>query len=192
MDVEMYERALARTRGYVEGTTKDRLTQPSPCTDWTVRDVLNHLINGARSVAAGAHGETIPFDDTTDRAGDDHVTEFKRASEDALEGFRQPGVLEKTFPMSWGDSPGSVVLALAIADAAVHGWDLAAGTGQEARIDEDIAEAVLQMTSSMMEPKGQMPRGDSFGPPIDVPDDAPPQDRLLAYLGRSPNWSPST
>jgi hypothetical protein len=53
-------------------------------------------------------------------------------------------------------------------------------------IDDDIAEAVYGMTSSMMAPLGDFPRGEAFGEPVDVPDDAPIADKMLAYLGRQP------
>ncbi|MEA2452775.1 MAG: hypothetical protein QOG04_1485 [Actinomycetota bacterium] len=100
--------------------------------------------------------------------------------------FQQPGAIEKTFPMSWGDSPGSVVLGLALSDAVVHGWDLATATHQDYEIDEDVAQACYGMVTSMMEPKGDFPRGDSFAEPVEVPDDAPTADKLIAYLGRKP------
>jgi uncharacterized protein (TIGR03086 family) len=94
--------------------------------------------------------------------------------------------MEKEFAMPWGPTPGSAALGLALADAVVHGWDLARATGQEIVIDDDVAEAVYGMTSSMMQPQGSYPRGDSFAEPVDVGGDASPRDRMLAYLGRDP------
>ena len=186
MDVAMYERALKRTRKVVAGTRRDQFDQPTPCPDWDVHALLNHIIGGCLSFAAGATGEARPMDDGTDHCAEDHAVAFDRAARAAIEVFSQPGILEREFVQSWGKTPGSAVLGLAIADAAVHGWDLATATGQEADIDDDIAEAIYGMTTSMMEPMGDFPRGDSFGPPIDVPDDAPPAHKALTYLGRTP------
>jgi uncharacterized protein (TIGR03086 family) len=182
----MYERALDRTRKVVGGVGRDQLDDPTPCTDWKVRDVLNHLINGAKAFAAGGRGEKLDFNSLSDNTSGDYVAAFESATDDALKVFREPDAQEKQFTMSWGDSPYAACLGLAIADAAVHGWDLAKGTDQEATIDDDIAEAVYAMTSSMMEPKGQMPRGKSFAPPVEVEEDASSSDRALAYLGRTP------
>jgi uncharacterized protein (TIGR03086 family) len=186
MDAGTYERAIKHTGAVVAGTTRDQLDNATPCTEWSVRDVLNHLIGGFDSFAAGARGVSRPMDDGTDYCADDHVAEFDRASGEALEGFGQPGALEKEFAMPWGNSPGAAALGLALADAVVHGWDIAKGTGQTIEIEEDIAAELYGMTSSMMEPNGSYPRGDSFKSPVEVPEDASAADKLLAYLGRRP------
>ena len=171
MDAGMYERALKQTGAVVHGTSKDRLDDPTPCTEWAVRDVLNHLIGGLDSFAAGARGESRPMDGP-DYCATDHVAEFDRASKEALGAFSEPGALEKEFNMPWGSSPGAAALGLALADAVVHGWDIAQGTGQEIEIDDDIANTLYGMTSSMMEPNGSYPRGESFKEPVDVPEGA--------------------
>jgi uncharacterized protein (TIGR03086 family) len=185
MDAGMFERALEHTGAVVEGTTKEQLDDPTPCTEWAVRDVLNHLIGEFDSFASGARGESRPMDGI-DYCSSDFVAEFDRASNDALEAFSEPGALEKEFAMPWGSSPGAAALGLALADTVVHGWDIAKGTGQEIKIDEDIAAELYGMTSSMMEPKGSYPRGDSFKPAVDVPEDAPAADKLIGFLGRTP------
>lgn len=186
MDVGMYERALKRTGDVVAVTAKDQLDLPTPCPEWTVGDLVNHIIGGCLSVASGATGEARPFDDGTDHCAGDYAAAYEDASQAAIAALAEPGALERDFAMSWGNTPGSAVLGLAISDAAVHGWDLATAIGKEAVIDDDIAEAIYGMTSSMMEPKGSYPRGGSFGPPVEVADDASPSDRALAYLGRKP------
>jgi uncharacterized protein (TIGR03086 family) len=135
--------------------------------------------------AAGARGEARPFDGE-DPTSEDHVAAFENASRAAGDAFKAPGATDKVFKMSWGDTPGSVALTLAIADATIHGWDLAKGTGQEIAIGDDIAQEVHVTTSQMLEPNGSFPRGDSFSPPVEVPDNAPIVDRMVAYLGRQP------
>ena len=186
MDAAMYGRALERTREVVAGTRADQLGDQTPCTDWNVHALLNHIIGGCLSVAAGAKGEKEQMSEDIDRVQGDHLAAYDRAAQAALEAFKQEGALEKSFTMPWGETPGAAALSLAIADATVHGWDLARATGQNMDIDDDIAEAVYEATSSMMQPKGNYPRGDSFAEPVDVGDDAPPPDRMLAYLGRTP------
>ena len=118
--------------------------------------------------------------------GDDHVASYERASVAAAAAFEAPGAMDKTFHMPWGDTPGSAVLGTALADIVVHGWDLAQATGQLIVIDDDVAEEVYGMTTSMMAPKGKYPRGDRFAEPVDLPDHAPIRDKMLAYLGRKP------
>jgi uncharacterized protein (TIGR03086 family) len=186
VDATMYGRALERTREIVAATRPDQLEDATPCTDWNVHQLLNHIIGGCLASAAGAKGETESTSHDVDRVEGDHLAAYDRASQAALRAFKEDGAMNKTFTMPWGDTPGSMTLMLAIADATVHGWDLAQATGQEMAIDQDVAEAVYGATSGMMKPKGNFPRGDSFAPPVDVPDDAPARDRMLAYLGRQP------
>ena len=186
MNAEMYERALETTGQVVRGTRRDQLENPTPCSDWNVRDLLNHLIGGCLTFAAGGAGEPVPMDTGTDHTNEDLVGAYDRAAKSALEVFRSPQALERNFNLPWGETPGSIALFLAISDAVVHGWDLARATGQQMDIEDDIADAIYEMTTEMLEPKGSYPRGDSFRPPVDVPEDAAPADRMLAYMGRRP------
>lgn len=186
MDVQMFEKALARTEKVVENIEPQQLSDPTPCQDWDVRALLNHLIGGCAVFAASASDKDLEVTESTDFVGDDHVASFKEAAADAVRGFKTPGVMEQTLKMPWGDTPATVALGLGIADVAVHGWDLAKATRQPAEIDEDVAQAVYGMTTSMMQPLGDFPRSGSFDEPIPVPDDAPIADKALAYLGRQP------
>jgi uncharacterized protein (TIGR03086 family) len=184
--LEMYERALERTGKTVAGTSRDQFSDPTPCSDWDVETLLNHIIGGCLTFAAGAEGRRVDAMGEPRLTGQDHVTAYENAARAALAGFRTPGALERDFTLPWGDSPGSAALGLALADAAVHGWDLARATGQDATIDDDIAEALYAMTTQMMEPTGRFPRMTAFKEPIEVGDDATPAEKLLAYLGREP------
>lgn len=186
MDADMYERAVRRTGDVVANTKAEQFGDSTPCGDWDVRTLLNHIVAGCVTFAAGGSGEQVSMSDGTDRLGDDHVAAYEKASADAVAAFSAPGAIDKNFTLPWGDTPGQMALGLALADAAVHGWDLARATGQPADIDDDIAEAVYGMTSSMMEPLGDYPRGESFGEAVEVPDDAPIADKAVAYMGRQP------
>lgn len=186
MDASMYERAVEATRPVVHGTRPDQLGSTTPCPRWDVRKLLNHLIGGAALIAAADAGETVDYSNPPDFTSEDHAGEFDRNTKAAIEIFRAPGAMERTFELPWGQTPGNAALGLLLSDMVVHGWDLARATGQEFRVDDDIAEAIYGMTTSMMEPRGGFPRGDNFAPPVDVADDAPAKDRMLAYLGRDP------
>lgn len=186
MDAEMYGRALERTKVVVAGTRRDQLDDATPCTDWNVRDLLNHVIGGCLTYVAGAAGTRVNMSDGTDHVAHDHVGPYERAAQAALDAFSAPGALEREFSLPWGDTPGSAALGLALADAAVHGWDLARATGQQVTIDDDIADAIYGMTTQMMAPKGPYPRGDWFKDPVEIGGESSPADRLLAYLGRLP------
>lgn len=185
MDVAMFDRAVESTDEVVAGISKDQLDGDTPCTEWSVRDLLNHLIGELEMVAAAGAGEPAPTSDT-DYTSEDHAAAYRAAAAGARDAFAAPGAMGKKFAMPWGETPGQALLGLVLADVVVHGWDLARGTAQEIAIPDDVAEAVYGMTSGMMEPKGSFPRGTSFAPPVEVPDDAPIRDKMLAYLGRRP------
>jgi uncharacterized protein (TIGR03086 family) len=186
MDVEMYERALNQTGEVVRNTSGDQLGDSTPCTEWDVRALLNHVIAGCVTFAAGGSGERVEMTSDTDHLGQDHVDAYERAAKSALEAFSAPGALERNFALPWGDTPGSAALGIALADATVHGWDLAKATGQPATIDDDIAESLYQMVTQMLAPKGSFPRQTAFKEPVVVGEDASSTDKLLAYLGRRP------
>ena len=185
MDVAMLERAVDATQPVVAGTTAEHFEAPTPCTEWNVRDLLNHLI-GSYEVVAAAGGGGVTNSAVTDFTATDHVAAYEGAAAKAVKAFAAPGALERAFDMPWGETPGDVLLGLMIADTVVHGWDLAKATGQDLEVEPELAEAVYGMTSNMMEPNGKFPRGDSFAPPVEVPADAPIEDKMVAYLGRRP------
>jgi uncharacterized protein (TIGR03086 family) len=163
----------------------EQLGEPSGCGDWTVRDLLNHVVGYLNAFSSGATGEKLDVDGV-DFLGDDHVAAYEQAAKGAAEAFKAPGAMERTFTLPWGDNPGSMALGLAVAEAAVHGWDVGQAAGRPTVIDDDVAEAVYGMTSSMMAPLGEFPRGDSFDEPVEVPDSAPIADKMIAYMGRRP------
>ncbi|MEA2446855.1 MAG: hypothetical protein QOK47_492, partial [Actinomycetota bacterium] len=130
MEVGMFERTLKQAGAVVSGVGRDQLDNPTPCDEWKVRQVLNHLIGGLETFASGAAGTAVDMD-ATDYSSGDYVDAFERVSKSALEAFSTADAMEKSFTLPWGDTPGQVAFGLALSDAAVHGWDLAKGTDQE-------------------------------------------------------------
>ena len=184
--IEMLSRAVGPTHQVVANIRKDQLEDPTPCAEWNVSAVLDHLIGGCITFAAGVRGEVSGAIGESGNLGEDHVESFRTASQETLDAVREPGALDKDVKFPWGDTPAPVALHLALADMTIHGWDLAKATGQDFQPEEDIAEAVYGFMSTAMEPSGQMPRGTAFGPPVEVGADASAVDRMLAYGGRQP------
>lgn len=186
LDPSVLERAAQRTHAVVAATSEEQLDAPTPCPDWKVRDLLEHLNGNLAAIASAASDrsteEIVP-------PGTGHVSAYDRASSAVVSAFQDPSVLERKLSLPWGETPGSMALSLAIGDTVAHGWDLAQATGEPYEVDDDVAEAVYRFTTGMMEPQGSFPRGSSFGPVVDVAPDAPIQDRMLAYLDRDPAGS---
>ena len=183
--IEMYERAIPKTDAVVSNIGSDQFGMSTPCTDWDVQHVLDHLVGGCITFGGGARGEKLGAISEQGNLGSDHVAAFRDASRSAADAFKSADT-DKDWDYPWGQSPPDAALHLAIADMTVHAWDLAKATGQDFEPDDDIAEETLGFIRSMLQPEGKMPRGDSFADPVDVGDDAPAVHRLVAYVGRKP------
>ena len=87
--------------------------------------------------------------------------------------------------------PADQLAAVALDEVVLHGWDLAAATGQSFRCDPASTEIVLSFTTAAAQPEFAALRQGLFGPVVQVPPGSPDLDRALGYAGRDPLWSPS-
>jgi len=95
--------------------------------------------------------------------------------------FRAPGAMEAPCAVSYGPVPGEVYCGHRFIDVLIHGWDVASSTGQDTTLDPELVEACVEV----LEPQLDMLVGSGmFGTPLEVPEDASRQTRLLAMLGR--------
>ncbi|MET9263095.1 TIGR03086 family metal-binding protein [Amycolatopsis sp. NPDC004079] len=176
---------LESTSELVAGVS--RWDAPTPCPEWTVRELVNHLVLGHRLFTAVLRGEAGGSLDprTSDALGDDPVAAYRDAVAGLLAAFRQPGVLERTFEVPAGTVPGIAALRLRIVEELVHGWDLARATGQEPKFEDALVEREIAFSAARL---ADLPAERSpFAAPVPVAEDAPPLDRLVGLLGRSPN-----
>jgi uncharacterized protein (TIGR03086 family) len=170
--IDLFDRGTGWTASKIPGAL-DRLDTQTPCDEWDVRALLNHLLSSLEYFAAAPHDESAkpPQGTPPQLLGDDVVKQYAAAREATLGVYREPGVLEKTGPS----------LGIAFVDQLVHGWDLARATGQDATMPDDLADAAFAMIDGRM-PDDQ--RGTFFKPAVPAADDAPAQQKLLAYGGR--------
>ena len=170
----LYRRASEWTGEKVAGAVNN-LDARTPCDDWDVRALLNHMLDTQRYFAGSARGEDVspPSANPPALISDDPRDDFEQARQDVLGVFAVPGVIEKTGPS----------LGIAFSDQLLHGWDLARATNQDTTMPDGAAEAAYNMIHGRFTDEQ---RNGVFKPAIDVPDDASPQEKLLAYTGRSP------
>jgi uncharacterized protein (TIGR03086 family) len=173
--LSLYERASEWTSEKVAGAKND-LDARTPCDEWDVRALLNHMLDTQRYFAGSARGEevSLPSPNPPALISNDPAADFERARQDVLGAFGQPGVIEKTGPS----------LGIAFTDQLLHGWDVARATDQDTTMPEGLAETAYGMIHGRFTDEQ---RKGLFKPAIAVPDDASPQDKLLAYTGRAPS-----
>ncbi len=155
---------------------------PTPCTDWTVRELVNHVVGGNFLFAALLSGS--PVDRSwTDHLGDDPVGVYRASAAVLVDAFRQPGALEREVTVPLGRVHGMMALHLRITETLVHGWDLARAIGVRTAFPNEVVAQELEFTRAALAdlPPDRRP----FGPPRPVADDAPLIDQLAACLGRS-------
>jgi uncharacterized protein (TIGR03086 family) len=157
---------------------------PTPCPDWTVRDVAAHVMNGLATIAPLlAHQPVDPAERTRDHLGADPAASARTALATALGALREPGALDEMVTAPAGHLPGRTFAIIRAADTVIHTWDMTTGAGIDATIPERLVREVTAAS-----PPGILEGGRAagvFGPPVDLAADADPQARLLAAYGRS-------
>ncbi|MEU8923929.1 TIGR03086 family metal-binding protein [Kitasatospora sp. NPDC048545] len=178
-----YPEALAAFDERVRLITPDQWDSPTPCSDWSVRDLVNHLTGEQLWVPELLMGATIGevggrFDG--DVLGADPVAAWTDAAEAARQAWAVPGAADLTVHLSFGDVSGQYYLDQLTTDLAIHTWDLAEGTGRRTRLPAVLVDFALGQISGY----GDLSGSGLFDPPLPVPEDADPQTRLLGLAGR--------
>jgi uncharacterized protein (TIGR03086 family) len=187
--VQLLSRVLANTATVVDGLEPAHLDRPTPCTEWTVRDTLNHLVVGLHYSAAVIDGTTPDADrsELPDVIGDDPRGAYERAAKAVVEAFSAPGALDRTCATPGGEMPGSMWINFPTFDVYVHGWDIARATGVDASFPEELTGPLLAFARSAFTepdwPEQVLHR------PVAVSGAAPAIDQLVAHLGRRPDWT---
>lgn len=181
---ELYVRAMASTQRYADGVGSDQWTSPTPCSEWNVRQVANHIIGENLWAAELLRGKTIEEVGNRldgDLTGSDPARAFRDSVAAAQQAATAPGAMETTCHLSFGDFSGSDYCSQLFMDLLIHGWDIARATGQDARLDTSLVEACLPIAQQLTQ---QWRSAGVFGEELPVASDADSQTRLLALFGR--------
>lgn len=182
--LELHRRALEHTRGYVAGIGADQWSLATPCADWDVRELLNHIVVGnlwAAYLADGRTIESVGDELDGDHLGEDPLARYDASASAARAAFGRPGGLEAPCAVSYGPVPGSVYAGHRFADVLIHGWDLATATGQDTTLPPDLVAECREILAPEI---GALKGSGMFGGEVQ-PSSADPQAVLLAMLGRS-------
>jgi uncharacterized protein (TIGR03086 family) len=182
---EVHAAALSNTRGYIAGVGGDQWALPTPCDDWDVRALVNHIVTGNFWASELGAGKTIP--EVGDRLDGDVLTDDPTGAYDASSAaaaavFRAPGAMERPCAVSYGPVPGEVYCGHRFIDVLIHGWDVAKATGQDTTLPADLVEACIEV----VEPQADLLRGSGqYGADV-AAGSSDRQSQLLAMVGRTP------
>lgn len=174
---------LPAVTAVVDHIEPDQLDDPTPCSRFTVRDVLDHMIVLGSSFAYGFRGEEAPEIELPPANGAVPADAFRNAMDDLLDAVRSPGAMERTLATPMGEMPGSVFARVVAFDGLVHGWDLASATGQRYDLPPELVATVDDFARQAI--TADMRDGDTFAEPTPAPEQAGPIERLVAFSGRS-------
>lgn len=175
MDVIAYHRrATASTAAVIDRVPDDLLDAPTPCAAWTIREIVEHMVGNSHTMLGRL--------DLVSTADD--LTSLNDAVASA---YDDPEVQQRKFELAGIELDGRSVVAVNFADVLVHGWDIARSAGFDVTLDDDLISAAHRITSRF--PEHLRGPGGAFDHARPISEDASPQDRLIAYLGRDPEWA---
>ncbi|MGD3108453.1 TIGR03086 family metal-binding protein [Streptomyces sp. YGL11-2] len=171
----------------VHAIQEDQWEAPTPCTEWSVFDLVNHVTAEQlwvpRLVRDGATIAEVGPDFDGDQLGEDPVGVWDRASTAAMAAFAEPGALHRSVHLSYGTAPADAYCSQMTADAVVHAWDLSRAIGAEERLPDHLAKAALREVEPYA---GKLEGSGLFAAPVEPPEGADDLTRLLCLLGRRP------
>jgi uncharacterized protein (TIGR03086 family) len=172
--------ALATTGGVVAGIRDEQLGASTPCTEWDVAQLAEHLLTSLNAYVA-AFGGAAPSPARAGRAAD-LADRFRDAASRLVAVVDAPDGGQRTVTIPFGTVPAPMAVQLGTVEVLVHGWDLASATGQSPKWDQDVADRAARFSLDAI---GAIPEGRSpFAPPRPVDASAPAMQRLVAILGR--------
>ena len=162
----------------IAGLDPSQLDAPTPCADFTVRGVLEHMIGGGTMFTAAYRGEEPPEPDFSDPIGG-----AQRMLGGLAEAITAPGALDRTIQAPFGEVDGVSFARFVVLDGLVHGWDMAVATGQPYEPSDELVAAVQAFAEQALDP---LRDGQTFGAAIEPAAGSTPIERLAAYTGRRP------
>jgi uncharacterized protein (TIGR03086 family) len=190
------ERFLTAQRAFtdrVHAVADDQWRLDTPDTEWTVADLLGHMIEEHRYAAPLLHGQdletasqivegsrSLPVDGGI---GANRAEEWDEAAVESADAFSADGALDRTVELSRGTTAVRDYIKEMTFDLVVHGWDLATAIGYSGDpYPDDVVEDIYAAAQKF----GDLSSSGFFDPPVDVPDDAPTLDKLIGLTGRRP------
>lgn len=183
-------RAATSTAKVVGAIEPSQLTAPTPCAEYDVRSLINHLLFWGPSLEAAARKEArmppAAAESDIDLTTGDRTPDLANQLLRTADAWSDPTAWDGVTSLGGQDSPAPLIGGMVLVEFVVHGWDLARATGRQATYDDDVLDYVHN------EALGHAAFGREmglYGPEIPVSPDAPVLNRTLGLTGRDPNWT---
>ena len=167
--------------GLVDRISAEQLDDRTPCVNFTVTGVLEHMIGGAGAFSPMLRGQAPPAAGAQTTTGT-LQDRWRAAMIDLLDAVHSEGAADRTIASPFGEVPGAVFMRFVAFDGLVHGWDLATATKQRYAPPDDLVHEVDAFARQAVAPG--MRNGDTFAAETDAPADADALERLVAFSGR--------
>jgi uncharacterized protein (TIGR03086 family) len=177
--VAALDKSFNHTHSVLLNVSPEHYALPTPCSEWTVQELLNHaigVVEGLGCAAAGTAAEPFVL-------GEDPAGQFRAAADATLAAWATPGVMERIINGGAGPMPGSVLAGINLLDTTTHAWDLAVALGRPASLPDDVAEVALENARTIVSDEIRPGR---FAPAVAPGPDAGATERLVCFLGRRP------
>ncbi len=203
----VFARSVITAGATIAAVCPDQLGSPTPCGEFDTRTLLGHLVSVLHRVAAiGRQEDPFSVDEvTTDVTDDGWHAAWLDAAHDVQTAWTDDATLARMVHLPWATLPGGPTLAMYTSEITVHTWDLAQATGQRPVWNDQAVtvsieamrqglpagdrQAVLDAARANM-PAGMEDFPSPFANAVEVPPDSAGIDRLVAWTGRNPAWSP--
>lgn len=191
---ELDRRAMDVTAEIVALITPEQLSAPTPCAGWRVRDLLAHIIGQYHGFALAASGQPTGVEAFAPRpVTADPLARYQQAAVLVTEAFAEDGVLDRRFHLpeirDGAAFPATAAIGFHLVDEVAHAWDLARSIGAPVEFDQQVLEVALSVARQVPDDPGSRGEGQAFAPVHPTADGMATLDRIVALLGRRPDWT---
>ncbi len=174
-----HQRAQDAFADVLANVSADQLNAPTPCSEWAVHDLIEHVVGGNEHVGiwSGCTEEPPARPDST-------VAAHRATAAAAQEIFARPDGMSIMFKLPFAEIPGQLFIGMRTSDVLTHAWDLATATGQSTDLDPELATDQLAAVRAFVGPQFRGP-GQPFGDERPCASGRTPADQLAAFLGRN-------
>jgi uncharacterized protein (TIGR03086 family) len=196
----LHRQAVLASADVVSAVTVEDLSKPTPCAGWSLADLLTHMTVQHRGFAAAARGQGADLaiwqpETVAEAVAADPAGAYSAAAAEVIDAFAGDGVLDAGFVLPelgpGATFPGSMAIGFHFIDYVVHGWDVARSIGRAFELPPDLVAAALPLAFAVPDGDFRADDGAVFGPAVSSPQSTNDLDRILAHLGRSPQWTPN-